>query len=171
MNYKSHLAVGMASGLMLFGYSKTLPVFAFPNAGIIAPVGCIIGSVLPDIESPTSKIGRKLKPLSTIIYMLSKPFGKTGENHRGIFHDLGLAILLCFASYFYFPELFGFWIGVLTHLVLDSMNPSGVPFFFFKKIHLLPYGVNVYSGSESGTAISFLFAALITGGYILLFRI
>ena len=103
MNFKAHVSVGIAGGYILYGLSRSLPVFAFPDAELIAPIGCIIGSVIPDIDSPNSKVGKALKPISKTIEILSKPFHKTEENHRGIFHDLGLANIFLVLSYFYFP--------------------------------------------------------------------
>lgn len=171
MNFKAHLTVGLAGSYITYGLTKSLPVFAFPDAEIIAPIGCAIGSIIPDIDAPNSKVGKALKPISKTIEVLSKPFHKTDENHRGIFHDLGFAVILAVLSYFYFPVLFGFFIGVLSHLILDALNPSGVPFLLFKKVHLLPYGVKLYSGSKSATALSFLIATFMVGGYIVLYQI
>lgn len=114
---------------------------------------CLIGSVFPDIDSPKSNIGQLTKPLSTGIGEISKGMGKTGKNHRGIFHDIGIYILLGIFSFFYFPSLMGFFIGALSHLLLDAFNPMGVPVFCgYKKLRL----GKIYSGSKESVAFTWI---------------
>lgn len=106
------------------------------------------GSLFPDIDRSTSKLGRKFK-------FIEKIFG-----HRKFFHSL--FGLLFFSALFYFlfdyvflqnisifPEdkstilhyTILFFFGYLSHIFLDSFNPKGILFFYpfsfkdiFKKI-------------------------------------
>lgn len=102
-------------------------------AGVLTgtPVNVIISgvsSLLPDIDHANSWIGRRTPVVSWGIQAL---FG-----HRGIMHSLLGALLVGWLV----PVLvgyFGFSIswkvvlaGYLSHLVLDTLTPSGVPWLW-----------------------------------------
>lgn len=70
----------------------------------------VIGSLLPDIDHTTSTLGRFF------------PIGKFIK-HRGITHSL-LALV---ASFLIHPWL---GLGVLTHILLDMLNPARVQFLY-----------------------------------------
>lgn len=112
---------------------------------------CLIGSIFPDIDSPKSNFGQLTAPLSTVIGKIGKAKGKTGKNHRGIFHDIGIYIILGLLSYSYFPAIIGFFVGAISHLILDAFNPMGVPVLFgVKHLH---FG-KVYSGSNESVVLT-----------------
>lgn len=81
----------------------------------------VTGSLLPDIDHPGSWAGRKFKvvsvPLSALI------------GHRGLTHS-AIAVLACLGL---LVALGGTWapapvvVGYLSHLLADSLTPSGVP--------------------------------------------
>lgn len=60
-----------------------------------------------------------------------------GPHHRGILHSVVLGVLLFGAVYFFSYELrshspwnwivYGAMIGYLSHLLLDSLTPAGIP--------------------------------------------
>jgi inner membrane protein len=95
-----------------------------------------IGAALPDIDHPGSLIGRRIKPLSVLLFEL---FG-----HRGLIHTVWAAIIfssflsiLTAASVTYsgFSELLSInsihiftylFLGFVSHLILDSFTPSGI---------------------------------------------
>lgn len=102
------------------------------------PAGLAVGmaaSLLPDIDEPNSIISRKLPFISFFVSL----FG-----HRKLTHSL-LGLFLFSAPLFIFARQYFLIGGVayLTHLVLDSLTPMGVPWLF-------PFGRN-YSFSLGGT--------------------
>lgn len=122
MLYKTHAAGGFAAGLALAGD---------PISGLIA----MASSLLPDIESPDSFIGRKLPLISHSNKLV---FG-----HRQVFHSLigALAfflISLILVKGFHLPINYAMaaLIGYLSHLFLDSFNPAGVPWLWPLKFRL-----------------------------------
>lgn len=86
----------------------------------------ILFSFMPDIDIPTSRVGR---PLFFISVPLEKRFG-----HRTITHSIiGVAILAALASplYFFWPLCFwavmgGYW----SHIQIDMSNIRGVDLFW-----------------------------------------
>ena len=96
----------------------------------------MIGSLFPDIDTRTSKLGKKMKITSTII---SKMFGHRGFLHSPIF----IVLTICALSYIFnsnniqqFSLLWqGFAIGMINHLVCDMMTKGGVPILYpFNKV-------------------------------------
>ncbi|RLJ02746.1 MAG: hypothetical protein DRP11_02655 [Candidatus Aenigmatarchaeota archaeon] len=86
----------------------------------------VLGSLIPDIDEEKSFAGRVLIPLSGLVSM----FG-----HRGVTHSLLGSVVFSLPLLLIGREtaLF-FFFGWLSHIIADSLNPSGVPFFFpFKK--------------------------------------
>jgi inner membrane protein len=105
-------------GGLVFSYLLGVPNYAVPAA--------VIGSTFPDIDLKFSSLipskGKKKTLLNT---------------HRGITHHpmLVLLLFLIWASLvkflpqykFYWDFLYGFWVGYLSHLVLDMLTPLGIP--------------------------------------------
>ncbi|MDV6376627.1 metal-dependent hydrolase [Deinococcus arenicola] len=119
----------------------------------------VVGSLIPDVDTTTSGVGKFLKPVSRWI---ESKFG-----HRTITHSLGAAALF---SLLFLPLGAGvagamFW-GILSHLLLDSLNVNGVPllwpvrlmFWFWPGRSMrIKYG----SGAESGVALVCAVLALV----------
>lgn len=83
--------------------------------------GCILGSVLPDIDKSNSLLGRKFK----IVGWLSK--------HRGFFHSVFFGFIISAGLWFVRPELgYGLFGGFLSHLLLDGLTKEGILFFGIK---------------------------------------
>lgn len=163
MNGNCHLAVGTCVGtalaLNLDKVNTLLPsIENSPSQFVLLILGGMVGGLFADIDNPKSHIGQLTTPISNFIGGLGFMFGKSGSNHRGVFHDIGLFTLLAIFCYFYCPSLIGFMLGYLTHLLLDALNPSGVPIFLISKIHLLPYGHSIPSNSKTASVISYIFA-------------
>jgi len=91
---------------------------------------CLVFSLLPDIDSPKSVIGKVLYPLSK---MLNRYFG-----HRTITHSIlfVLFIIFLFKTLIYFGIIQNTDLtmiacfAVLSHIILDMFTVSGVPFFY-----------------------------------------
>lgn len=69
------------------------------------------GSLLPDADHSGSTLGRLIKPVSRHI------------RHRGITHSLIFLVVSTLVS----PYI---GLGVLTHIVLDLLNPNGVELLY-----------------------------------------
>ena len=105
-------------GGLVFSFLFNVPFYAIPLA--------VVGSTFPDID---------LK-FTTLI----PPKGKKKSlftTHRGITHH-PLVLLALFGLWwylsvhypqwkFYWDFLYGFWVGYLSHLVLDSITHLGIP--------------------------------------------
>jgi inner membrane protein len=96
----------------------------------------ILFSFMPDIDIPTSRVGR---PLFFISVPLEKRFG-----HRTITHSvIGVAILAALASplYFFYPLCFwavvgGYW----SHIQIDMSNIRGVDLFWPSPVRVVMPG-------------------------------
>ena len=121
MTAPTHIAFGLltvASSFSLFSMSfhRNLPAVAC----------AIIGSLLPDVDSPRSSIGR-LMPFASI--PIERRWG-----HRTITHSLlcllALSVvtlpLLAYQSACYAAVLLGY----MSHLIADCTTKSGVPLFY-----------------------------------------
>lgn len=95
MKGTTHLAAGLLTASIL---TTSIPCIA----------GIAFGSLLPDIDTPTSSISHKTT--GVLGCMLE---------HRGFTHSLAFAGITAILS----PYIA---LGVLTHIVLDMFNPSGV---------------------------------------------
>lgn len=107
MRYPTHFAAGLAAGLLI----TTEPVAVLVSG---------VSALLPDIDIPTSKVGRASPIVSNIINIT---FG-----HRGLFHSLLAAGLIYLLVLKFFPAYSIYClIGYLSHLLLDCLTPAGVP--------------------------------------------
>lgn len=120
MLYKTHLGLGFAAGLILTG----------------SVAGGAIGAgaaLVPDIESPRSYVGRRLPGVSHAAKMA---FG-----HRQALHSLAgsviFAVIVLIVSKFYPGNyLLPAFAGYVSHLILDTLNPEGVPWLWPLKFRL-----------------------------------
>ena len=141
MNGNCHFIYGAAVGSMvamnLDTISTILPqITNTQETATLFVLGGLIGGIFPDIDNPSSHMGKLSAPISTIIGVINKKFGKVGANHRGILHDPIVYVIGLVLSYVFIPSLLGLFIGCLSHLFLDMFNPKGIPFFIFKKVSL-----------------------------------
>lgn len=107
MLYQTHIAGGLIAGILVGSN----------------PIGILIAgtaALLPDIDTPHSVMGRKLWPFSVLI--------KHTVGHRGCFHSLLFSAAVYLLSVLIIPE-YSLYIlaGYLSHLILDALNPQGVP--------------------------------------------
>ena len=166
MDGQTHLVFGISTAAITASFFIGRPEMSVTSAAIFTGMAAL-GSLMPDIDSEESLIGRKLFTLS---FFVNKLFG-----HRTYTHDIFLIGILAFL--FAGKNIFtlGFFFGYLGHLFLDALTIAGIPCFYLfqtciskkKKrhryagnIHLLPYLFRM----ESGGFISKVFTyVLITG--------
>jgi len=85
-----------------------------------------IGSLLPDIDTPKSAIGRIFPPSKVI----EQKYGHRQITHSWIFIILALILFSPFILFLGLLKYFCLIIGVISHIMLDMVNISGVPFFY-----------------------------------------
>lgn len=121
----THMAGGAA-------FAAVYTLVAHPGLSIgqeaaIIGIGAL-GGLIPDIDHPNSKISHKLKPVSAVVSLMF--------SHRGFFHTPILYLvlweiweMLCPGTeYLVYGRLL--FLGIASHLVLDSLNSVGIPMLF-----------------------------------------
>jgi inner membrane protein len=126
MLWRSHFLAGACAGALL-------TAGADPKALAVTASVAGIAALLPDIDSPRSYIGSKV-PASVAVKLVA--------GHRGVFHSLLAAaafslaffFYLCFKARAYMFLAFPFAAGYISHLLLDTLNPEGVPLLWPLKL-------------------------------------
>lgn len=136
----------------------------------LAIVFASIGSLLPDLDARESKLSNVqvggITPLKPAAYALNRRLG-----HRGPMHSLlGLffvAVIFGIPLGLFLDPLagIGLVLGYLSHLLLDACTKSGIPLYWPKpgKIHLLPSGFRVVTGSWQEDLVFLLLTFAATG--------
>ncbi len=159
MQSTTHMAGGAsaAAAYLLFAHPATIqaPPLILTALGIGA-----IGGLVPDIDHPKSKISQILRPINVFVSRLF--------SHRGLFHApffyLALWSLMVWKfhnpAYLLWTNLF--FMGIASHLVLDSLNPSGIPLFipFEAKHHHI---AKIKTGSKTEIVVRTLLYVLYIG--------
>lgn len=113
---RTHLAIGIAVTLYFVPFVN--------NKFVFVPV-VLIASLLPDIDSGFSTIGKHkvFRPLQWV------------AKHRGIFHTYTLCIAATMAFALFYPVVaLPFFMGYSSHLFADMFTPQGIkPFWPLKK--------------------------------------
>ncbi len=104
---RTHLALGAVAGVHLAA--------ATPRLGLPIMAAALIGAILPDVDTPYSKLGRRLWPLSRIILMT---FGHRGGTHSAVFLILATAAMWIVSP----PVGLAFGAGIATHLAADAVS-------------------------------------------------
>jgi len=136
---KTHLALGLAIGLTFY---------PFVNKEFLFLIVTLIASILPDIDSSFSSLGRRF--IFRPVQMMT--------NHRGILHTYTFCILITVLLAFFYPVFsLPFFIGYSFHLFADSFTVMGIkPFWPFK---MVSKGV-VRTGGKVDFTIFIIFALI-----------
>lgn len=116
MNGITHAAGGAIAGCVLASITGTGEPLEW------AVVAAVTGALIPDIDQPRARIQKYLPVAGAVL-------GRT-LRHRGLTHSLsfmaGMYFLL--AVLLPVPEIYvqAFVAGILSHLILDTLNPMGV---------------------------------------------
>ncbi len=146
---------------VLFAILLTLFLRNFFHIPIYLPESILfvsIGALFPDIDHPSSYINRK----SWRIFSLSG----IAKSHRGWTHSLFGCFVFTVATYLILRQhgynpIYShlFFLGYISHLISDSLNPSGVAWFWPKRKR---YGINLIgTGSVGETLFQFALIASI----------
>jgi inner membrane protein len=115
MMARSHVIVGLATWI------AAAPMLHLSSLDPICLGLVVAGSLLPDIDHPKSWVGRRTRPISTVI--------ASALGHRGITHSaiavIGLTMLLIHAGYWRGGVL-ALAVGYLSHLAADMLTPQGL---------------------------------------------
>lgn len=120
MKGSSHMVGGLITGVFLASVIKCSPI---QNGEIVALT--TIAARLPDVDLPTSSMGRKT-------WLISNPINKL-FGHRGFIHSplfvFALGYLLKTLNC---PNLilYSFIFGCTNHLFLDYFTQGGIPLFY-----------------------------------------
>lgn len=135
MTGKNHLIFGVTSGFLLDAalLAKTGNTYGIDVAAGIITLSAL-GSLLPDIDSPKSKIGKILFFLS---YPINKMFGHRTFTHSLFFLLIGICSYAAYSGDFQFMRNFypiAFCVGFLGHLIQDTFTKGGCPWLYpFKR--------------------------------------
>lgn len=137
MKAATHLAFAGTLGVAAVGFGA--------HPGLAGGAALALGSLLPDLDTAHSGLGRWARPLSST---LERRFG-----HRTLTHSLlGMGLLAALTSWLLLvhPPLFRWLlIGYASHLLLDTANVSGVPLLWPSRLQFwlvgdrswrVPYG-------------------------------
>jgi len=115
--FKTHLLIALLVGIILVELLNPISPLLF------LAVLCF-AAVIPDIDTPRSKVGKKVGFLSNILNFTL--------GHRGIMHSLYLPVIVfVLAMTLGFPLIgYAFLFGYVIHLVSDAMTKDGVHFLY-----------------------------------------
>lgn len=133
MNITGHFAMAASAYLVTAKLMPDFVLFQQPHLFYIGLFVCLLGSLLPDLDHPSSKLGSKLPFIS---YPIAGIFG-----HRGITHSLLAITAIAWAMKTYIFTGNGstglyvlfMWplaIGYLSHLFADLFSYAGIPLFY-----------------------------------------
>lgn len=141
MTGKTHLSFA----LLIFLIAYLIAGFReyYITAGAI-----LLGSLLPDIDSPDSFIGKTIPGIPKVINIL---FG-----HRGVFHSL-IFLAICFLAALFVSAqaAIALAVGMASHLLLDALTVDGVPLLYPLKTRLRGF-------LRTGSLAEYLILALIS---------
>lgn len=153
------------------------PLSAFSVATAFGAIGaCFIGGLAPDFDKSTSDFWDKI-PAGSLLGKLISPLIGT---HRHISHSLiglvlfgvGVKYLLNFASGTILVNMdivwFGFMIGIVSHLIMDTLTTEGIPWLFPLSFHIGFPPLREYRVKTGGVVEKFVIfpLLLIANGYL-----
>ncbi|MFO8016661.1 MAG: metal-dependent hydrolase [Candidatus Woesearchaeota archaeon] len=122
--FRTHLVIGFLAGLLLIQAWE-------PGNQLLFMALVLIGSALPDIDHPESKVGRKVK------------VGAMLFEHRGFFHSIFAVLMLFLLITHYMTDMrYGLYIaalplGYLAHIIADCTTREGImPFHPLSRMRL-----------------------------------
>lgn len=151
----------MARTHCLFGLGCTAIA---AQAGVVEsgaiPLGLgVLGALLPDVDCPTSTVGRRVLPLSLLLAGI--------WGHRTLTHSLvGVGLLMVVLAVCWggaaAPILVPVMIGYSSHLFLDWLTPSGILLLWPQKRRFRCAAISVQTGSFSEAAFSLAMVLALT---------
>ena len=176
MTARTHdLATVTALGIVFL--TMSLPTMTLSTA-ILTVFANLIGGITPDIDQPTAPLWRNL-PIGRLF---SRTFHLLTGGHRFLTHSLLGVALFGFATHwlliFLHPIMttvdrrlvwYGFMIGLVSHLVMDSFTKEGVPWLLPipVKFGFPPFkGLRITTGKKLETFVVFPGLVIINVAFI-----
>jgi inner membrane protein len=120
MLFRTHLVTGIVLGLLFLRYTDYLEAQAASILLFFLIV--LVASLLPDIDSPSSAVGRRAWGLSWIVRLFA--------GHRKFFHAVWIPLAALFVFIRFEAVAFGMLVGYCSHLLADSLTVEGIrPFY------------------------------------------
>jgi len=115
MLYRTHFAISVMAILLFLAHVSNKVVFV---------VVALIATLLPDLDSPQSLLGRK---------KIAKPIQMISE-HRGLFHSFTFLLLITLFFALFIPIIaLPFFLAYSLHILADSFTHEGIrPFYPLK---------------------------------------
>ena len=112
--FKTHLMISFLIGLLTFKFFS-INKFVFITIVVLA-------GIIPDIDIPTSKIGRKTWPISKLLNLI--------YGHRGLIHSIFIPLLVLWVFFYFDWTEYGLaiFIGYIGHLIGDALSWEGIKF-------------------------------------------
>ncbi len=116
MRGTTHVLGGVMAGAVIglsFSSDMTSNEMVYTVSGLGA---CVLGSLLPDIDNSTSTVGKYFWLINWTL------------KHRGFCHSLLFVAIMSFTTAVLLHPHLGICLGagMLSHLLLDMLNPKGV---------------------------------------------
>ncbi|SRR3989344_965795 len=117
MLFYTHLLLGIVFFLVTRGF---WPAISTPVFFVIL----LLGSLLPDLDEPHSRINRWSGIIGRITAFLTR--------HRGFFHSLFFIAIVAGIVIYFWNWYYGLALalGYVAHLVGDMLTPAGVALFY-----------------------------------------
>jgi len=110
MLLKTHIVITIFFCFLLLQNSPNFILFFFIS---------IIATMLPDLDTPQSKIGKKFRIFNFFM------------KHRGIIHSFTFLIVISIIIFLFWKEiLLPFILGYSLHLITDSLTLQGTRLFY-----------------------------------------
>ena len=144
MQGKQHIAGGIIAAGISFGAAYIIDPDI--SMDLIYYAGAaVLGSLLPDIDLPKSKLGRLLKPIS---WPVNKLFGHRTITHSALWLIPYFILYLKCAPYPPIAHIVtGLALGHISHLLCDMTTPKGVPLLYPFSRHCMNL-TKKYSGEK-----------------------
>jgi len=145
MLWYTHLAFGFLFGLIsmrFLYYNNVYFFFAF----------VLLGALIPDIDTPKSKVGSKFGIFSKFIEAVL--------GHRGIVHTVWGMLVICGLFWIFVSKTYGaaLFAGFFSHLAIDGLTKKGINFLHpVSKVRLSGF---IESGSATEMILFVLIIAL-----------
>lgn len=148
----THQTFGITFGLLTMILLQLIGVHPGDSLEIIVFfLLVLLGSLLPDLDTPNSKLGRKLLPISLLLSLFVKHRTATHSMLFVVIVGIGSSLLCSILglSQFY---AFGLVIGTISHIAGDWLTNRGVPLLypFMKKRFKAPVTFSTGSLRERG---------------------
>lgn len=145
MTYITHITGGIVVGGIAYA---VVPV----GGPLSFMAGAVLGSLMPDLDHPKAFLNKRARSTSIL----------AGFGHRTFTHSLLFTFLVlgvCLLSGIYKSVSMGLFWGILSHLLLDTLNPSGVPWLwpYSKKFSM----ANIHTGGGGEYGVFFALAGVI----------